>query len=125
MLLRRMLFLVALLLFVSILAGGAVERERDANRATAPEPAPVAPGSVQQVTATLPSPAPVKVRVGDLVTLNVTTQQPTDVTIDELGVSGSASREVPAQLDFVASDPGRYAVRSFDGASLGSVVVSR
>jgi hypothetical protein len=125
MLLRRMLFLVALLLLVSVIAGGAVERERDAREATAPAPAPVAPRAVQQVAATLPARTPVQARVGDLVRLTVATQQPTDVTIDALGVSGSASREVPAQLDFVASDPGRYPVLSLDGAALGSVVVSR
>lgn len=122
MVLRRMLFLVALLLLVSVVAGSVVDRERDEQRATAP-PRETSTPPVQQVTAELPAGQPVRARVGDLVRLSVTTPQPSEVTIDALGLSASASREVPGEVEFVASDPGRYPVLADGGASLGEVVV--
>jgi hypothetical protein len=122
MVLRRMLFLVALLLLVSVVAGSVVDRERDEQQATAP-PRETSTPPVQQVTAELPATQPVRARVGDLVRLSVTTPQPSEVTIDALGVSASASRQVPGEVEFVASDPGRYPVLADGGASLGEVVV--
>jgi hypothetical protein len=122
MVLQRLLFLVALLLLVSVVAGSVVDREHDAQQATAP-PLETSTPPARQVTAELPSSQQVRARVGDLVRLSVRTPEPTEVTIDALGVSAPASREVPGDVEFVASDPGRYPVLADGEASLGEVVV--
>jgi len=122
---RRLLFMVALLLLVSILAGGVVERERDAARppAAAPE-APPSPTPLQAVTGRIPADKVVRAQVGDLVQVTVVPPRAGEATIDALGVAEATDPIVPGTLEFVASDPGRYPVQ-LDGSGpvLGTVVV--
>jgi hypothetical protein len=125
MLLRRMMFLAALLLLTSFVANALVANQREDDRATAPEPSAAPPaGGLRQVEARMPGTRSVRARVGDLVSLTITTEEPTDLSIDALGLSASASPQVPAVLEFVASDEGRYPVRvEQTGAELGVLVV--
>jgi hypothetical protein len=124
---RRLLFMVALLLLVSLLAGGVVDRERDreSRQATATETAPATTAPLTAVTGRLPDDKVVRARVGDLVRITVVPPRAGDATIDALGVSEETDPIVPGTLEFVASDPGRYPVQ-LDGAgpSLGTVVVA-
>ena len=124
MLLRRVLFIVALLLLASVLANGLVERERGSQQATAPEPsAPAAPA--RRVDARMPAERVVDATVGDLVSVTVTPEQAGEATIDAVGVSAPADPEVPGTLEFFATEPGRYPVVLDDPATttIGTVVV--
>jgi hypothetical protein len=125
MVLRRMLFLIALLLLVSIVAAGAVDRERTAQQATAPAEPSVPFTAPNRVEAKLPGDSEIRARVGDAVSISITTPQPTDVTVDALGITASASAQVPGTLEFVADRAGRYPiVDDLTGAQLGLIVVS-
>ena len=120
--------MVALLLLVSLLAGGVVDRERDreSRQATATEPAapPATAAPLTAVTGRLPDDKVVRARVGDLVKITVVPPRAGEATIDALGVSEETDPIVPGTLEFVASDPGRYPVQlDGSGPALGAVVV--
>ena len=120
--------MVALLLLVSLLAGGVVDRERDRESrqatATEPEPTPATAAPLAAVTGRLPDDKIVRARVGDLVKITVVPPRAGEATIDALGVSEETDPIVPGTLEFVASDPGRYPVQlDGSGPALGTIVV--
>jgi hypothetical protein len=127
MLLRRMLFLAALLLLTGVVANAFVQRERDSQQATAPEGLASTPGSgaPRHVDAKLPARRLVRASAGDLVTLTVTTEQPATLAMDALGIYAETSAQVPGTFEFVAPAAGRYpVVDDQTGATVGVVVVS-
>ena len=125
MLLRRMLLFASLLLVMGAIASAITPRK---DRATAPPkttPAPAAAATpVRQVEATLPDDKIVRARVGDQVTLRVRSRGPDQAEIVGLGVSRPADADLPAEIDFIAPEPGRYPVTlSLADRSVGVVEV--
>jgi hypothetical protein len=122
-LVRRLAFVAALLFFVAMVSSAVVRREENRRQATAPAAAPPA-APIATVEAQLPAERRVQARVGEIVNLQVRSEEPQDVSIPALGVTDVASADVPALLEFVADQPGRFAVVADpSGRRLGTVVV--
>lgn len=128
MLARRLLILFAVMLMASALATAISprsSREGD-DSPTVPAPAlPAASGPApREVEATLPSGKPVRVATGDLVTLRVRADEEDQAEITGLGLSEPVGSDLPAELMFVADEPGRYPVTlSLAGREVGVVEV--
>jgi hypothetical protein len=119
-----MAFVAALLFLVAMISSAVVQREESRKQATAPIAA--APPSTPPATveAQLPGDREVRARVGEVINIQVRSEEPEDVTIPALGVRGLASADVPALLEFVADQPGRFpVVTDPSGRRLGMVVV--
>jgi hypothetical protein len=121
---RRIAYFLAALILLGALGSAISSRELRHTQAVAtPDggsqstPAPVAQGD-------MPPDRVVRARVGDVVSLDVRTLQPDRATIMAIGVSAVTSTQVPATLEFVAAEPGRYPVELQSGGVAGTVVVS-
>jgi hypothetical protein len=123
MLLRRLLLFAAALLLVAALASALAPREDTAGpqpTGSQPDVAPALPAPV--VRADLPRDRVVEAEVGDVVELQVTAAAPDQAEIPKLGVKAPADVGVPAQLTFVADQPGRFGVRlRFSGEKVGVI----
>ena len=122
---RRLLTLAAGLFEIEVVAASVAPRDPRSPGAGAPAPAPVPHAGPPEVRATLPSDEPVRARVGDLVSLRVRSDTPDQAEITALGLSEPAGDGLPAELLFVADEPGRYPVRlSLAGREVGVVQVA-
>ena len=126
MLLRRMLLFASLLLVTAAIVSAMAPREEGAKAPPRTTPAPAAAVTApRHVEATLPDDKTVRARVGDQVTLHVRSREPDLAEIEDLGVSQPAERDIPALIDFVAPQAGRFPVTlSLSGRSVGTVEVS-
>jgi hypothetical protein len=124
MLVRRVAFLAALLVFTVVLTASIAGQENARDRAVAPAPTPVV-RPAPQVDGKMPGDAVVRAAVGDVVSISVRPRVADSAVIEELGVSTDASPQVPGVLEFVPTQPGRFPV-ILDGTRerLGTLVVS-
>jgi len=123
---RSILLFVAVLLVIAALASAIAPRERRLLTPTHTTPTQAAPAPVpaQTVTATLPSKKTVEAAEGDVVDLKVTSAQPDEVQIFDLGLHAPVGPNIPAELTFVATQSGRFAVTMRDsGETVGTVNV--
>jgi FtsP/CotA-like multicopper oxidase with cupredoxin domain len=123
-LVRRITLALCALFLVTVVAAAFADREAQTTRATAP--APTLPSGPPQavVSGSLPRDRTVRAHVGDAVTVAVRSSTPDDAWISELGVTAPTSSDVPGQLEFVATQPGRYAVQLVDsGTTAGTIQV--
>jgi hypothetical protein len=122
---RRLLLLAALLVVGASLVSAVEPRDRasDGSRdaleaAAARPPAPV-------VAASMPSDRDVRAQVGDVVRLLVRAPAADMVEIPNLGVEQPVDVNEPANLTFVADQPGRFRVSLRDaGESVGTLRVT-
>jgi hypothetical protein len=123
---RSILLFVAALLLIAALAS--VIAPRDGNMAgpsttQAPQlaaPPPAAP----TVRGTLPADGTIEASVGDIVDLTVTADHPDEVQIFHLGLEAPVDTDLPGVLEFVADEPGRFAVTlRYSGERVGALVV--
>ncbi|MCW3048403.1 MAG: hypothetical protein JWO74_2687 [Solirubrobacterales bacterium] len=123
---RSILLFVALLLLIAALAS--VIAPRDGNMvgpSTTQPPQLAAPtGPARTVTGQLPADGTVEATVGDIVQLTVIADHPDVVQIFDLGVQAPVDFDLPGVLEFVADEPGRFAVTlRYSGARVGVLVV--
>jgi len=117
-----MLVAMAVFLVLTAMLGSLSGTDR-ADRAEKPPPSP--PQGVVQATGRLPADEIVRARVGDVVVLDAATKRFDRVRIAGLGFEADAAPGAPARLEFVAGQPGRFAVvTELGGARLGTLVVS-
>ena len=121
---RRLLLLAALLVVGASLVSAVEPRDRasdgarDALGAAARPRAPV-------VEASMPADKDVRARVGDVVRLLVHAPAADMVQIPNLGVEQPVDVDQPANLTFVADQPGRFRVSLRDaGESVGTLRVA-
>jgi hypothetical protein len=121
---RRLLLLAVLLVVGASLVSAVEPRDRasDGSRealgAAASPPAPV-------VEASMPADKAVRARVGDVVRLLVRAPAADTVEIPNLGVEQPVDVNQPANLTFVADQPGRFRVSLRDaGESIGTLRVT-
>jgi FtsP/CotA-like multicopper oxidase with cupredoxin domain len=125
-LVRRITLALCALFLAAVVAASVADRQQQKTQATAPPTTVVAGPPEPVVSGRLPGDGTVRARVGDAVTIAVRTEQPDEASIDELGVNAPTSSDVPGMLEFVASAPGRYAVRLTDsGTRAGTIVIAR
>ena len=76
------------------------------------------------IRASFPAERPVRARVGDVVEVRATSTEPDVVRVLDLGLDAPVGPDLPAELQFVADAPGRYAVRlDVSGRRLGVLEV--
>jgi hypothetical protein len=122
---RRLILLAVLLVVGASLISALEPRDRTSvssdpaiQAAAAAPPAPV-------VEASMPSDKDVRARVGDVVRLLVSAPSADVVQLASLGVEGPVDSNEPAQLVFVADQPGRFRVRLRDaGETIGTLRVT-
>ena len=103
-----MLIFALVFLLLSTLLSALAPAPRD-EQATKPR----APGRVVpavEATGELPADEVVRARVGDVVVLRVRSEQADVVRIDALGLDADTSPGMPARLEFVAAQTGRFPV---------------
>jgi hypothetical protein len=122
---RRFLFFAVLLLVAVSVVSAMTPRERrigdtPSNQAQAPAASP--PASV--VEASLPGDRDIRARVGDVVRLTVRAPSADIVELADLALEQPVDAGVPAELVFVADQPGRFRIRLRDaGEAVGTLRV--
>ncbi len=121
---RRFWLWAVLLLLIASLAAAVAPREESDPR---PDVATAVPGPpARTVTGRMPAKRAVTAAVGDVVRLRVSVTEADEVQIEPLAVGAPAEPGIPAELEFVAGTPGRFAVVLRDGGRrVGTLVVRR
>jgi hypothetical protein len=108
---RRVLLLLAVLLLMAAVVSSVAEEERT------PTPPPqggtpgrVAGGKPRVVRGRLPADRTVVARVGDVVRVEVMSTRPDEAQVLGLGLDAPTEPGLPGTLEFVADQPGRFAV---------------
>jgi hypothetical protein len=114
MLLRRLLWLVAALLGIAVVAVALIPRNRDQ-----PTTAPIVPGNERATVKSDISASPVRARtisarVGDHLELTVESDRIDTVTIDGLDQTRPVDPTSPAEFDTLLDQAGRFPVRMED-----------
>jgi hypothetical protein len=126
---RSILLFVAALLLIAALASVIAPRERTmVGPSTTTQPPQLAAPSpaAGTIKGTLPADGTIDATVGDIVELTVTADHPDVVQIFGLGLRAPVDRDLPGVLQFVADQPGRFAVTlRYSGERVGVLVVSR
>jgi hypothetical protein len=120
---RRFLLFAVLLLVAASVVSAMTPRERHgrSNQIQAPPARP--PASV--VEASLPGARDIRAHVGDVVRLTVRSPSADIVELADLALEQPVDAGVPAQLVFVADQPGRFRIRLRDaGEAVGTLRVS-
>jgi hypothetical protein len=124
---RSILLFVALLLLIAALASVIAPRESKVAGPSAtqtPHVAAAPPPSARTVTGHLPADRTIDATVGDIVELIVTADHPDQVQIFDLGLRAPVEADLPGMLQFVADEPGRFAVTlRYSGRRVGVLVV--
>ena len=123
---RSILLFVAVLLVIAALASAIAPRERRLLTPTHTTPGQAAPAALPPPTVkgAFPPEKVVKAQQGDIVELAVTYGQPDEVQIFALGLHAPVGPSIPADLTFVATQTGKFAVTMRDsGARVGTVEV--
>jgi hypothetical protein len=125
---RSILLFVAALLLIAALAS--VIAPRDGNVAgpstTQPPQLAAPPPAAPTITGTLPADGSIEATLGDVVDLTVTADHPDEVQIFDLGLRAPVDTDLPGVLEFVADQPGRFAVTlRYSGERVGVLVVRR
>lgn len=119
---RLLVFALVFLLFTTLVS--AIAPVPDDERATKPPPVRNPPPAVE-ATGELPADETVRARVGDVVVLRVQAPAADVVRIDALGLDADTSPELPARLEFVAAQEGRFpVVLEQAGRRVGTLVVT-
>src|SRR5438874_13447537 len=125
MLLRRLLLLVALLFLVGAIASAIAPRPEPEPAPLTPTPAPPAAIAANRVTGALPADEVVHAAVGDVVDLSVRADVEDTVEIADLGLDAPVDPQDPARFEFVADQPGHFAVTlQSAGTRLGTLEVT-
>jgi hypothetical protein len=111
---RFLLFAVLLLVAASLVSAMTPQERRSGNSPSSQVEAPPASPPSSEIEATLPSTKEVRARVGDVVRLTVRAPSDDLVQVTELGLERSVDAGLPAELVFVADQPGRFRVRLRD-----------
>jgi FtsP/CotA-like multicopper oxidase with cupredoxin domain len=112
---RRFVLFALLLLLCAALASALAPTQRRSAPAEPQLQTSPPPAQAVVVSARLPG-RTVRARVGDVVRLAVRAPVSDRVEIDALGVGAPVDPGIPAELDFVADQPGRFAVVLRDAA---------
>jgi hypothetical protein len=123
---RSILLFVALLLLIAALASVIAPREGNVVGRSTTQPPQLAPPppAARTVTGQLPADGTVEATVGDVVDLTVTADHPDEVQIFDLGLQAPVDADLPGVLQFVADQPGRFAVTlRYSGERVGVLVV--
>jgi hypothetical protein len=124
---RSILLFVAVLLLIAALASVIAPREGNVAGPSAtqtPHAASAPPPTARTVTGRLPADGTVEATEGDIVDLTVTADHPDEVQIFDLGLQAPVDADLPGVLQFVADEPGRFAVTlSYSGERVGVLVV--
>jgi hypothetical protein len=123
---RSILLFVALLLLIAALASVIAPREGNVVGRSTTQPPQLAPPppAARTVTGQLPADGTVEATVGDVVDLTVTADHPDEVQIFDLGLQAPVDADLPGVLQFVADEPGRFAVTlRYSGERVGVLVV--
>jgi len=125
MLLRRLLLLVAVLFLVGAIASAIAPRPEPEPIPSTPPSGPPAALGATRVAGTLPADDVVRAVVGDVVDLTVTADVEDTVEITDLGLDAPVDAQDPARFEFVADQPGRFAVTlQSAGTRLGTLEVT-
>ena len=124
---RSILLFVAALLLIAALASVIAPRQRTivGPSTTTPPPQLVAPPpAARTIMGTLPADGTIDATVGDVVELTVTADHPDEAQIFPLALHAPVDPDVPGVLEFVADQPGRFAVTlRYSGERVGVLVV--
>jgi hypothetical protein len=118
------MFAVLLLVAASVVGATSSRPPRSGERAPNAGATPTSPpASVVEIT--LPGDRDVRARVGDVVRLTVRAPSSDIVELTDLALEQPVDPGVPAELVFVADQPGRFPVRLRDaGQAVGTLRVS-
>jgi hypothetical protein len=124
---RSILLFVALLLLIAALASVIAPRGGNVVGRSTTQPPQLAapPPAARTVTGQLPADRTVEATVGDIVELTVTADHPDEVQIFDLGLQAPVDADLPGVLQFVADEPGRFAVTLRDSGQRVGVLVVR
>ena len=124
---RSILLFVALLLLIAALASVIAPREsnvRGPSSTQIPQVAPAPPPAARTVTGELPADGTIDATVGDIIELTVIADHPDEVQLFDLGLRAPVDTDLPGRLEFVADQPGRFAVTlRYSGEKVGVLVV--
>jgi FtsP/CotA-like multicopper oxidase with cupredoxin domain len=123
---RSILLFVAALLLIAALASVIAPRQRTVVGPSTTQPPQLAAPSpaARTITGSLPADARIDATVGDIVQLTVTADHPDEAQIFDLGLDAPVDFDLPGVLEFVADQPGRFAVTlRYSGERVGVLVV--
>jgi hypothetical protein len=124
---RSILLFVALLLLIAALASVIAPRGNNVPGPSATQTPHVGAGpppAARTVTGQLPADGTVEATVGDIVELTITADHPDQAQIFDLGLRVPVDADLPGRLQFVADQPGRFAVTlRYSGQRVGVLVV--